>query len=101
MHLLDEVPEHLLGDLEVGDHAVLERTDRLDRARGASQHALGLDPDRVNLTGPGVDRDHARLGQHDSSPPHVNEGVCGSQVDRHVATAETGQVRKEAHRQQR
>jgi hypothetical protein len=27
VHLLDEVPEHLLGHLEVGDDAVLERAD--------------------------------------------------------------------------
>ena len=35
--LLDEVPEHLLGDLEVGDHAVLQRPDRLDRARASAR----------------------------------------------------------------
>ena len=28
VHLLDEVAEHLLGDVEVGDHAVLQRADR-------------------------------------------------------------------------
>ena len=33
VHLLDEVAQHLLGHVEVGDHAVLERPDRLDRAR--------------------------------------------------------------------
>ena len=27
VHLLDEEPQHLLGRLEVGDHAVLERPD--------------------------------------------------------------------------
>ena len=28
VHLLDEVAQHLLGHVEVGDHAVLERADR-------------------------------------------------------------------------
>src|ERR1700693_102102 len=41
--LLDEVPEHLLGDVEVGDDAVLQGPDRLDRARRAAEHPLGLD----------------------------------------------------------
>jgi hypothetical protein len=31
VHLLDEVAQHLLGHVEVGDHAVLERADRGDR----------------------------------------------------------------------
>ena len=33
VHLLDEVAEHLLADLEVGDDAVLQRADGLDVAR--------------------------------------------------------------------
>ena len=37
VHLLDEVAEHLLGHVEVGDHAVLERADRLDRARACGR----------------------------------------------------------------
>ena len=59
--LLDEVAEHLLGHVEVGDHAVLERADRRDRARGSAEHALGLDAHGVDLAGAGVDRDHRRL----------------------------------------
>src|SRR4051812_12581371 len=40
VHLLDEVAEHLLRHLEVGDHPVLERPDRGDRARRAAEHPL-------------------------------------------------------------
>src|SRR3954466_3383130 len=61
MHLLDEVPKHLLGHVEVCDDAVLQRTDRLDRARRAAEHALCLDADGVHLTGALVDRDDRRL----------------------------------------
>src|SRR3989442_241133 len=43
VHLLDEVTEHLLRDVEVGDDSVLERPDRLDRAGRAAGHALRLD----------------------------------------------------------
>src|ERR1700732_5120335 len=49
VHLLDEVAQHLLGHVEVGDDAVLQRPDRLDRAGRAAQHPLGLDADRVDL----------------------------------------------------
>ena len=46
VHLLDEVAQHLLGDVEVGDHTVLEGPDRLDRARRAAQHPLRLEARR-------------------------------------------------------
>jgi len=39
--LLDEVAEHLLGHIEVGDDAVLERADRLDRAGVSTATTLG------------------------------------------------------------
>ena len=98
MHLLDEVPEHLLGDLEVGDHAVLQRPDRLDRPGRAPQHPLGLDPDRVDLAAARVDRDDARLRQHDSAPADVDQRVGGAEIDRHVAATKACQVAEEAHR---
>ena len=56
----------------------------------AAEHALGLDPDRVHLTGARVDRDDARLGQHDAAPADVDERVGGAEIDGHVAAAETG-----------
>ena len=57
VHLLDEVAQHLLGDVEVGDHAVLQRADRADRSRRAAEHPLRLDADGVHLAGALVDRD--------------------------------------------
>src|SRR5215204_2802704 len=97
VHLLDEVAEHLLGHVEVGDHAVLERPDRLDRAGGPAQHALGLDPHRVDLGAARVDRHDGRLREHDAAPAHVDERVGGSKVDGHVATAHPGEIGEEAH----
>ena len=47
-HLADEVAQHLLGDFEVGDHAVAQRPSGRDRGRGAPDHPLGVKPDRVN-----------------------------------------------------
>ena len=40
VHLVDEVAQHLLADLEVGDDAVLQRPDGLDVSRRATDHAL-------------------------------------------------------------
>ena len=98
MDLLDEVPEHLLGHVEVGDHSVLEGPNRLDRARRAAQHALGLDPHRVHFAGARIDRDDARLGEDDAASAHVHERVGGAEVDRHVATAEAREIGEDAHR---
>ena len=95
--LLDEVPEHLLGHVEVRDHAVLERTDRLDRPGRASEHALGLDADRMHFPAARVDRHDARLREDDAPPADVHERVGRPQVDRHVAAAESCQIAEDAH----
>ena len=94
VHLLDEVPEHLLGHVEVGDDAVLQRTDRLDRPRRAAEHPLRLDADRVHLARALVDRDDRRLGEDDAAPAHVDERVRGAEVDGHVAAAEACQSKR-------
>src|SRR5262249_5825886 len=97
MDLLDEVPQHLLGDVEVSDDAVLERADRLDRPRGATEHPLGLDADRVDLARRLVDRDHGRLRQDDAAPADVDERVRRPQVHGHVPAAEPVEVAENAH----
>ena len=89
--------QHLLGHLEIGDDAVLQWADRRDRPGRAAEHALGLDAHGVHLTRPAVDRDHARLGEHDAATAHVDERVGGAEIDGHVATAEAREVGEEAH----
>ena len=97
VHLLDEVAQHLLGDVEVGDDAVLERPDRGDRARRAPEHALRLDPDRVHVAGALIDRDDRRLGEHDAAAADVDERVGGAEIDGHVTAAEAGEGVEPAH----
>src|SRR5919197_146009 len=97
VHLLDEVPQHLLGHVEVGDHAVLEGPDGLDRPRGAAEHPLGLDADRVDLAGAGVHGHHRGFGEDDPAPAHVDQRVGSAEVHRHVAATEAGEVTEEAH----
>ena len=88
VHPLDEVAEHLLGDVEVGDHAVLQGANRLDVARRAADHALGLGADREDRAGERVDRDDGGLVQDDAASADVDERVRGPEVDGHVATQE-------------
>src|ERR1700727_2681886 len=95
--LLDEVAQHLLGHVEVGDHAVLQRPDRLDRARRAPEHPLRLDPDRVDFASARVDRDNARLRQDNAASTHVHQRVRRAQIDGHVAAAKACQVAEDAH----
>ena len=38
--------EHLLGDVEIGNHSVFHRTDGGNASRGAAQHQFGFMSDR-------------------------------------------------------
>ena len=97
VHPLYEVPQHLLRDVEVGDDTILERPDGTDRPRRPAEHALRLDPHRVDLAAAGIDGDHRRLGEDDAAPADVDQRVCGPEVDGHVAAAKAGQVAEDAH----
>jgi hypothetical protein len=97
VHLLDEVPQHLLGHVEVGDHTILEGSDGLDGSGRAAEHPLGLDPHGVDLAGTAVHGHHGGLGEDDPAAANVDQGVRSTEVDRHVAATEAGEVTEEAH----
>ena len=59
VHLVHEVLDHLLGDVEVADDAVAQRPDRDDLGRRPADHALGLRADGEHALGLGVDGDDA------------------------------------------
>jgi hypothetical protein len=89
VHHLDELLEHLLGDGEVGDHAVLHRADGLDVAGHLAEHGLGFLAHRLDgLFAVGAafvaDRDHRGLVEHDALAAHVDQGVGGAEVDGEV-----------------
>src|SRR3954449_7304055 len=98
VHLLDEVAQHPLGRLEVGDDAVLQRADGHDVARRTADHPLRLGADGEDPRGVGVDRDDARLVEHDALAADVDEGVGGAEVHGHVSTEEREIVRHEGAR---
>jgi hypothetical protein len=89
VHHADELLEHLFGDGEVGDHAILHRADRLDIAGHLAQHLLGFLADRLDRllavrAAFLADRDHRWFVQHDAEAAHVDQGVRGAQVDGQV-----------------
>src|SRR5258705_224361 len=85
VHLADEVVEHLLGDVEVADDAVLQRTDGDDARGGSSDHSLGLGTNREDLTRALILGDDRRLGDHDAAPAHMHERVRRAEIDADVA----------------
>ena len=78
---VDEVVEHALGDLKVGDHAVAEGAHGDDVGGGAADHRLGFRADREDGAVGAVDRDYGGFVDHDSASTHGDEGVRGAQVD--------------------
>ncbi len=88
MHAVDEIAQHLLADLEVGDDAVLERPDRLNVRRRTPDHPLRLGPHGQRAPVFDVDGDHGRLVEDDATAADVHQRVGGSEVDSHVSTKE-------------
>jgi hypothetical protein len=82
--LVDEVAEHLLGAVEVGDDAVAKGPDDLDRARRPPEHRLGVVADRLH--GPvHVHRHDRRLVEDHALAPDIEPGIGRPQVHRQVA----------------
>ena len=77
----DEVANHLLGVLEVGDHAAAEGTHGHDVGGRSSQHPASLSADREHVPGALADGDHRRFVDDDATPADVDQRVGGSEVD--------------------
>ena len=95
-HLADEVAQHRLRDVEVGDHAILHRADGGDIAGRAAQHPLRIFADGTDLAGRGIEGDHGRLTQHDALVFDVNESVGGAQIDADVVGEIAEDIRHDA-----
>ena len=81
LHLLDHAAQHQLRGVEVGDHAVLERADRLDILVGLAVHLAGLVTDRHQLAAVEVEGHDRRFVHHDL-PVMDNDRIGRPQVDR-------------------
>ena len=88
VHLVDEVAQHLLGYVEVGDDAVTKWPDRLDVGRRASDHPLGFHAHLERAVVAGVDGDDRRLVENDALTAHEHERIRRAQIDCHVAPSD-------------
>jgi hypothetical protein len=76
------VAQHLLGHLEVSDHAVPERPNRPNVSRRAPDHPSRPITDRLHLSAPLINRDHRRLEQNNPSPALEDNRVGSAKIDR-------------------
>ena len=82
----NEILDHFLGDVEVGDYAVAHGSNRLNRAGSPADHELGAFAYSQNLLAPILNLigDDRRLVQNNTAPSNINQRIGRSQVDRHV-----------------
>ena len=80
--------QHGLGNLEVGDDAVFERTDGDDVAGRAAEHAFGLIADGEDFVRAGLHGDHGGFAQHDALIAYIDQGVGRSEIDPDVTREE-------------
>ncbi len=85
VRLLDEVVQHLLGDFEVGDDAVLHGLDGHDVAGRAAQHLLGFLAHRFHFAGVLVDGHNGGLVDNNALAGREDQGVGGAQIDGQIA----------------
>jgi hypothetical protein len=87
VNFLDEVAQHRLSDLEVGDDAVLQRSDGDDVARRAPEHLFCLGThgeDLAAASGFLLHRDHGGLVADDTLALHVDQRVGCAEIDGEV-----------------
>ena len=89
IHLLDEVLQHLFGNGEIGNDAVLHRPDRGNIAGSAPQHLLCSQPyllDDFLAVGPPILAycHHRGFIQDDALAANIDESIGRPQVYRHI-----------------
>ena len=80
----DEMAQHLLGHLEIGDYAVAKWPRCLNVGRRAADHLPSLLANRLHVADPRIDRNHRRLEQHDALAPPKDDCIRGTQIDREL-----------------
>ena len=91
-HPADEVGQHLLAEVEIGDHSVAQRPDGLDVAGCAADHALGLHTHGQQPIVPGIDGNHRRLIEYDATTAHIHQGVGCPEIHGHIPAKGAGET---------
>ena len=81
---MDELLEHPLGHLVVGDNALAQGADRNDVAGCAAQHGLRVRADLQKLARILINGHHARLVEHDALVLYIDQNRRGTEVDTDV-----------------
>ena len=89
VRLLNEVIQHVLGDFEVGDDAVLHGLDGDDVAGRAAEHLLGFFADGFDFAVGFVDGDDGRLVDDDALAFGKDQRVGGAKIDGKVGGKQT------------
>src|SRR5471030_436612 len=84
LNLLDEMPEHRLGDLKIGDHAVFHRAYGDDVSRRAAEPALGFLTDGQHIVRARLNGDHGRFPQDNATSPDIHETVGRAQINSNI-----------------
>ena len=88
--LLEEIFQHVGGDVKVSDHAILQRTHSHDAAGGTANDSLCLGTHTAHLVGLGIHSHDRRLPHDDALALHIYQSICGTQIDTYI-------FRKQAH----
>ena len=89
VRLLNEVIQHLLSDLEIGDHAVFHRLDGDDIAGRAAQHFLGFLADGLDFPGVLVDGDDGWFVDYNALAFSEDERIRRPKVDGKIRRKKT------------
>ena len=91
MNLANEIFDHFLGGIKIGNHPFAHRADGFDAAGGAAQHQLGILANGQHLFHAILDMigHHGGFVQNDAFAFDVDQRVCRAQIDCHVGRKQT------------
>ena len=80
-HLVDELPQHPLRHVIVGNNTLPQGTDSHDVAGGTAQHSLGLGAHLEQLASILIQSHHRGLVEDNALALYIYQNRCGTQID--------------------
>jgi hypothetical protein len=96
VHFLDKMLDHLLGHIDVRDHAIAQRPNGFDAVRRFAHHHLRVIADGFDFfyTVDGFNRDNRWFVENDSLAACINHRIRSAEVDRQILRTELEQIFK-------